>query len=75
MKRGEEKELLQGFILVAVAFVHFQKDEIEICLSVLKRAIKKLEVPINKYEGLDVDLLRNRVQSVFKKGEPAVFKV
>ncbi len=74
-KHGEEKEMLQGFILVAVAFVHLQKDEAEICISVLKRALKKLEAPISEYEGLDVDLLRDRVRSSLKNGEPAIFRV
>ena len=74
-KSGQEKEVLQGFILVAVAFVHLQKDEAKICLSVLKRALKKLEVPIREYEGLDVDLLRNRVRSILNSGKPAIFKV
>ncbi len=75
MKYGQEKEVLQGFILVAVAFVHLQKSEVKICLSVLKRALKKLEVPLSKYEGLDVDLLRDRVRAILKTGEPSVFKV
>ncbi len=74
-KHGQEKEMLQGFILVAVAFVHLQKDEAEIFISVLKRALKKLEVPINKYEGLDIELLRDRVRSILKTGAPAIFKV
>lgn len=74
-KSGQEKEVLQGFILVAVAFVHLQKNETKICLSILKRALKKLEAPISKYEGLDVDMLRERVRSILKTGEPAIFKV
>lgn len=74
-KFGQEKEVLQGFILVAVAFVHLQRNEAEICISVLKRALKKLEAPIGKYEGLDVDLLRERVRTILKTGEPVIFKV
>ncbi len=74
-KQGEEKELLQGFILVAVAFVHLQKNEVRICLSVLKRALKKLEVSIHLYEGLDVNMLRERVQAILNSEIPVIFKV
>ncbi len=74
-KNGEEKEMLQGFILVAVAFVHLQKNEVKICLSVLKRALKKLEVSIHGYEGLDVDLIREKVQEVLKTQNPVIFMV
>ena len=38
---GDEKELLQGLILIAAALVHYQKDENDICLSVFNRALKK----------------------------------
>ncbi len=74
-KYGEEKEVLQGFILVAVAFVHLQKNEAKICISVLKRALRKLEAPISAYEGLNVDLLRDRVRNILEKNEPTIFKV
>ncbi len=74
-KNGDEKEMLQGFILVAVAFVHLQKNEARICLSVLKRALKKLDVPIHRYEGLDIDLIREKVQEILKTENPVTFKV
>ncbi len=74
-KKDAEKEMLQGFILVAVAFVHLQKSEVEICLSVLKRAFKKLNVPIHRYEGLNIDLIREDIQEILKTGTPVIFKV
>ena len=74
-KKAAEKEILQGFILVAVAFVHLQKNEAKICLSILKRAMKKLEAPIHRYEGLDLDLIREHVQEILKTENPVVFKV
>ena len=39
---GGEKDLLNGIILVAAAMVHFQKNEIGIGISILKRAMVKL---------------------------------
>lgn len=74
-KRGEEKEMLQGFILVAVAFVHLQKNEAGICLSILKRAFKKLQAPIRGYEGLNIDLIRENIDEILKTGNPVIFKV
>lgn len=74
-KKGEEKEVLQGFILVAVAFVHLQKNETKVFLSVLNRALKKLEVPIQRYEGLNLDLLRENVRTILRTGEPQIFRV
>jgi len=39
---GGEREILQGLILTAAAFVHYQKNEPDVCLSVLKRARSKI---------------------------------
>jgi uncharacterized protein len=39
---GVEKDILNGIILVAAAFVHDEKDEPGVCLSILQRARKKL---------------------------------
>jgi hypothetical protein len=74
-KNGEVKQVLQGFILIAVAFVHLQRNQPDICISILRRAQKKLEVPVKTYEGLDLDLLRDRVRSILTNGEPVIFKV
>ena len=50
----EEKELLNGIILIAPTFVHDEKDETSICIAILRRAMKKL----SKAEGL---YLRNEL--------------
>ena len=49
---GSEKEILQGVILVAAAFVHYQKYENKICLSVLNRALKKLHDKSGGYHDI-----------------------
>ena len=47
---GEEKQLLNGLILVCAAFVHQQKDESNICLSILERSMLKFsDVKISMY--------------------------
>ena len=39
---GPEKDAVQGLILTGAAFVHYQKGEDEVCLSILARAQDKL---------------------------------
>ena len=51
---GSEKSILNGIILIAAAFVHDEKDEPGICLSILERAMKKLDGASGIYHGIDV---------------------
>ncbi len=51
---GTEKEILNGIILVAAAFVHDEKDEQDICLSILHRARRKLDRTSETYYGIDM---------------------
>lgn len=51
---GNEKSILNGIILVAAAFVHDEKDEPGVCLSILERAMKKLNKADGIYYGIDV---------------------
>ena len=39
---GVEKRILNGIILIDAAFVHYQKNEIDIFVSILKRSLEKL---------------------------------
>ncbi|MGQ0796032.1 MAG: DUF309 domain-containing protein [Nitrosopumilaceae archaeon] len=63
---GKEKELIQGIILVAAAFVHYQKNENEICLSIFNRALEKIGDAKGKYHDIDVDALRNKVSAMIR---------
>ncbi|MDA4128218.1 MAG: DUF309 domain-containing protein [Thaumarchaeota archaeon] len=65
---GEEKSLLQGIILVCAAFVHHQKGEKDVSLSVLRRALKQLEWKERIYEGIDVHALRARSEEIVSEG-------
>ena len=65
---GNEKEILNGIILVAAAFVHEEKDEADICISILKRAIKKLENGAGNYRGIDIDKLKEHVVKIIENG-------
>ena len=55
---GREKELVQGIILVAVAFAHQQEDEESIGIGMLHRALEKLGTSPSRYYSIDVDRIR-----------------
>jgi predicted metal-dependent hydrolase len=65
---GNEKEILNGIILVAAAFVHEEKDEPDICISILKRAMKKLENAAGNYRRIDIDKLKDNVLKIIENG-------
>ena len=58
---GAEKEVLQGIILVAAAFVHLQKNEGEVALSIIDRAYNKLAGKTSECVGIDIEGLRNEL--------------
>ena len=72
---GDEKILVQGLILVAAALVHYQKDEDEICLSVLGRAMDKLTNASGKYHQIDIDDIKNKVIQILKAGKISTFEI
>lgn len=63
---GDEKDLLNGLILVAAAFVHYQKNEKDIALSIMRRALKKLTTVNEKYFGIDVVSIKSQVSEMVK---------
>ena len=70
---GEEKELIQGLILVAAALVHYQKAEDDICLSVLGRALEKLNDKSGQYCRINVDDVKQKVIEMLDKKEIFTF--
>ena len=57
---GREKELVQGIILVAVAFAHEQANEESIGIGMLGRALEKLGTSPSVYHSIDVDNIRKK---------------
>ena len=57
---GREKELVQGIILVAVAFAHEQENEESIGIGMLGRALEKLGTSPSMYYSIDVDKIRKK---------------
>ena len=73
--QGTEKEILNGIILVAAALVHEEKDEVDICISILKRASKKLEKGAGDYCHIDIDKLKHNVLEIIQKGTINRFQI
>jgi hypothetical protein len=74
-KKGEEKRLLQGMILVCAAFVHHQKGEEDVALGVMRRAADQLEYSSESYGGFDVLGMKRNVQDLLKARRLSVFRV
>ena len=72
---GDEKELIQGLILVAAALVHYQKYENKICLSVLNRALKKLHTKSGNYHQIDIDTIKQKLFRMLDKKEITIFAI
>jgi uncharacterized protein len=66
---GIEKDILNGIILVAAAFVHDEKDEPDVCLSILQRARKKLGRAGGTYYGMDVNRIKDKISEIITSGE------
>jgi predicted metal-dependent hydrolase len=65
---GDEKALLNALILISAAFVHDEKNESEICISILKRAMMKLEKANGYYFGIKLDEIKKRISEIVKTG-------
>ena len=72
---GPEKEVLQGIILLAAAYVHLQKNEEAVALSVMQRAYSKLVAHTGPYFEIDVTALKAEVQQMLSSGSPRFFKI
>lgn len=72
---GDERRLLQGIILVAAAFVHHQRGDLDAGLRVLKRAYRHLAWREGTYYGLDVMGLRRQVEAMLTQGRMWLLKL
>ena len=73
--KGSERELIGGIILVCAAYVHYQKAEEEICISILKRAIKKLANAKGTYYDVDIDKIKDLICDIISSGKVTVFRI
>ena len=72
---GREKELVQGIILLAVAFAHVQKNEIAIGIGMLSRAIEKLGTSPSLYHSIDVDRMRTKIVQMQLENQLTLFEI
>ncbi len=72
---GREKHFLQGIILTCAGFVHSQKDEDDVCLSVLGRSMEKLKAMDGNYHGIDAEKFMQAVSDILKTGRIQFFRI
>lgn len=66
---GKDREIIQGLILLAAAFVHYQKDETSVCISILGRAMEKLN-QANDFRDLNIPGLKSEVTKMMTEKRP-----
>jgi len=71
----DEKDLLNGLILIAAAFVHEEKDESDICISILKRAMQKLSKASGLYFDLNVNRIKDTISQIINTGQVERFAI
>ena len=72
---GQEKETVQGIILLAVAFGHAQRDESGVGIGMLKRVLEKIEKSDSKYHSIDIDKIRNNAIQMQKANKLTLFEI
>jgi len=75
IKTGEEKQFLQGLILLCAAFVHHQKGEEDVAFGVLGRAIPKLGYSRPEYYTLNVAFIRKRAEDMVRTRRFSEFRL
>lgn len=72
---GREKELVQGIILVAVAFAHEQENEESVGIGMLSRALDKLGTSPSMYHSIDVDRIRKNALEMQHENKLTRFEI
>jgi uncharacterized protein len=73
--KGVEREILNGIILVAAAFVHDEKDEPDVCISILRRARKKLDQASGNYYGINTNRIADMISDIIDTGKVNRFTI
>lgn len=72
---GQEKELVQGLILVAVSFAHSQKNDDSIGLGMFGRALEKIGDYKGMYHNIDVDRIKKLITDMQKTRKITRFQI
>lgn len=76
IETGVERELLQGLILYAAAYVHQQRARYERVIPVLERALAKIEASgIGAYDGFDLKKIKEKGAVFLKTGKMTPFRL
>ena len=67
--------MVQGIILLAVAFAHSQKNDYLIGLGMLGRALEKLGNSPAMYHNIDVDMIRSKIIDMQKSNTLTRFEI
>jgi uncharacterized protein len=74
VSKGVERDAIQSIILTAAAFVHYQKGEDEICLSILKRAKARM-ASAKTYNRIDLERLESNIEGILDSEKIRLFKL
>ena len=74
ISKGVERDAIQSIILTAAAFVHYQKGEDEICLSILKRAKTKM-ASAKTYDKIDLEKVERNIEEILDSEKIRPFKL
>jgi len=74
VSKGGERDAIQSIILTAAAFVHYQKGEDEICLSILKRAKTKIG-SAKTYDKIDLERVESNIEEILDSEKIRLFKL
>lgn len=73
---GQEKQLLNGLILICAGFVHFQKNEDNICFSILERAMFKfVNLQDSNYYGININKIKIIIREILVDKKITTFKI
>ncbi len=72
--KGKERDVIQGLILTAAAFVHFQKGEDDICLSVLRRAQEKMGSE-SVLPGMNLERFKRNIDAILDSKNIQLFTI
>ncbi|MBX8631313.1 MAG: DUF309 domain-containing protein [Candidatus Thermoplasmatota archaeon] len=72
---GRERQILQGIILYAAAYVHYQKNEMQTAIGMLGRALSLLNGEEKMYECFDLGLMRKKAVKMIDTGIVEVFRL
>jgi len=67
--------LVQGIILVAVAYAHAQENELSIGVAMLTRALEKLGTSPSMYHSIDVERIRKKSIEMQKINDLVLFEI